>query len=515
MGLLSRLSAGNVDTSPLSDFWFRPLGAMSKTGVNVSADSAMDISAVHQGVRLMSQIVGMLPKFVFRRLDGGGKEKNTEHDLHKTLRQTPNRWQTAMQFFSQMQGLCMLHGDAYAEIVPGPRTGFRDELIPLNPTKIHVEQLATGRLRYIFIRDDGTRRTLNQDQVFHVPGFGTNGITGYSLVQKFKETAGLALATEQYGANFFGQSAIPPVALKSKGRVGNKQAVADSWNAAYGGLDGSHKTAILEEGMDISLLDRDNEKSQFLELRKFIVTEFSRWLNISPHMLSDLERAHFSNVEQMGLSLVIYQTMPHVVSFEQAIYRDLLTEQEQETLFVDFSVDGLVRGDIKTRHEAYKVAVENGWMTRNEVRERENMNPLEGLDEPLQQLNMATVGRDGKGDSSARAGGSLLHGQALAITRAAASRVISKEKAQLKKWAEKKASDSAGWEKTVKAFYAKHAEFVSDVLSVSSDAADDYCARQRDAVLTRGMAVVASWGDAKELEVMSWALSMGQNEVIK
>ncbi|MCH7548564.1 MAG: phage portal protein, partial [Candidatus Krumholzibacteriota bacterium] len=154
-----------------------------------------------------------LPLILYERLPDGGKRRATDHPLFDVLHRRPNRWQTAMQFFSQMQGLCMLHGDAYAEIVPGPRSGFRDELIPLNPTKLKTEQLSTGRLRYIFIRDDGTRRTLNQDQVFHVPGFGTNGITGYSLVKQFKETAGLALATEQYGANFFGRSAIPPVVL--------------------------------------------------------------------------------------------------------------------------------------------------------------------------------------------------------------------------------------------------------------------------------------------------------------
>jgi hypothetical protein len=208
------------------------------------------------------------------------------------------------------------------------------------------------------------------------------------------QSIGVGLALEEYGARFFGNGARPGGVLKHPGILSEDalRRLQASWSADNEGLSNSHRMKILEEGLSYEAIGIPPEEAQFLESKKFQVNEIARWFRIPPHMLADLERATFSNIEEQGLEFVIYTLGPWLTRHEQAIERDLLTEAERQTLFVEYLVNGLLRGNITSRFQAYQQALQSGWMNANEVRGLENMNPYDGGDTYLQPLNMAPAG---------------------------------------------------------------------------------------------------------------------------
>lgn len=395
MGLFSSLfESASLDRGPGSDFWYEPVGSMAKSGEVVTQDSLLRIAAVIQGVRFVCQTIGMLPRFVYKRRENRrGRDKDFDHNLNHLLRFKPNAWQTAMQFTEQITAFAMLRGIGLAEV---KLIGGELALWPVQPDVIaKIEQIReTGRLRFHLRNSDGTTRPLGQDDVFWVSGFGVGGVKGLELVDRMRDTAGLALATETYGSTFFSNSAMPRVVLTAPNYMDQetRDRMKHDWRNSYSRA-GQHGTALLEGGTTINTLSTSNDEAQFIDTKKFIIGEFSRYLDVSPHRLSDLERASFNNIEEMSLETVIYTLTPWVTRWEQSIYRDLLTPQEQreQRTFVEFALNGLLRGDAKARSEFYASAIQHGHLTRNEVREFENLNPIDGLDEPLQPVNMETA----------------------------------------------------------------------------------------------------------------------------
>lgn len=364
-------------------------GGESKSGQSVTPETAMQCAAVQASVRVLAESVAQLPLILYKRTKDGGKERATDHPLYARLGAKPNGWQTSFEYREAQQVNLALRGNAYAYI--NRAGGQVRELIPLHPNRVTVEQLDDFRVQYR-VRTGSVENVIPQTEIHHLRGLSTNGLVGLSPIAMAREAIGLSLATEEHGARLFQNGARPGGIItrpKDAGKWSEDAAkrFLASFREAYSG-DGLGKTALMEDGMSFTVVGMTSEDAQFLETRKYQRSEIAAIFRVPPHMIGDLERATFSNIEQQSLEFVMHSLMPWLRRWEQAISRDLLTERERETYFAEFLVDGLLRGDIASRYAAYAVAITNGFMNRNEVRLRENLNPEPGLDVFLSPLNM-------------------------------------------------------------------------------------------------------------------------------
>lgn len=375
-------------------------GSQTATGITINESKALELTAVFACIRILAESVASLPLPVYRRLANGGKERAADHYLYQILHDLPNPEMTSMELRETMMGHAAGWGNAYGEIEFNNAGGVR-HIWPLRPDRMTVRREA-GRLVYEYrlSKPDAqgrTRRIWGQEKVLHVRGLGFDGLVGYSPIAMARQAVGLGLAAEEFGARFFGNDARPGVVLKHPGTLGEvaHKNLRAGWEEEHGGLSKSHRIAILEEGMDLQEIGLPPQDAQFLETRKFQVTEIARIFRIPPHMLADLERATFSNIEHQSLEFVIHTIRPWLVRWEQALHRDLLTPQERETYFVEFLVDGLLRGDIESRYKAYATGRQNGWLSANDIRGLENQNPIDGGDVYLVPLNMVPADQVG------------------------------------------------------------------------------------------------------------------------
>lgn len=353
----------------------------TKAGVPVTVETALMVAALNAAVSVLAESVAQLPLVLYRRRTGGGKERATDHPLWRLLHEQPNAWQTSFELREMMTLHLALWGNAYAYKVPLPSQGGRvAELQPLHPDRVRVEQGPDLRVTYRVSLPGGDQVTLPRERVFHLRDRSIDGVRGESRLRSGRDTIGLALVAEQWGAQLFGNGARPGGVLYTDKTLGPEQvqAIAESWKAAHGG-ENALGTAVLDGGFKWSPLTMNNTDAQFIELRRFQIAEISRLYRVPPHMLGDLERATFSNIEHQSLEFVKYSLMPWLRRWETAIYSQLVPQDSG--LFAEFLVEGLLRGDTKSRYESYQIAIMNGWMSPNEVRERENMNPREGGDE--------------------------------------------------------------------------------------------------------------------------------------
>jgi HK97 family phage portal protein len=353
------------------------------SGKPVNERTAMQMTAVYSCVRILSEAVAGLPIHLYRYTEGGGKEKALTHPLYRLLHDEPNPEMTSFNFRETLMGHLLLYGNAYAQIIRNAR-GEVVGLYPLMPNKMTVDRDSAGRLYYLYTRgsDDSPVDTetgqvyLPPEQVLHIPGLGYDGIVGYSPLAMAKNAVGLAIATEEYGAKFFANGAAPGGVLEHPGTIKDPQRVKDSWNAAYQGSGNAHRIAVLEEGMKYQPIGISPEQAQFLETRKFQINEIARIYRVPPHMVGDLEKSSFSNIEQQSLEFVKYTLDPWICRWEQSLKRRLFTEEEKQEYFVKFNVDGLLRGDYQSRMNGYAVARQNGWMSTNDIRELENLDRI-------------------------------------------------------------------------------------------------------------------------------------------
>ena len=352
-------------------------------GKPVNEHTAMQITAVYSCVRILAETVAGLPLHVYKYNDSGGKEKHLKHPLYKLLHDEPNPEMTSFSFRETLMTHLLLWGNAYAQIIRNAR-GEVIALYPLMPNKMTVDRDKNGRLFYLYQRSFEDAPTLGKDNmvyldpsdVLHIPGLGFDGLVGYSPIAMAKNAVGLSMATEEYGAKFFANGATPGGVLEHPGTIKDPQKIKESWNAAYQGSANSHRVAVLEEGMKYQQIGVPPEQAQFLETRKFQINEIARIFRIPPHMLADLEKSSFSNIEQQSLEFVKYTLDPWVVRWEQTMCRSLLRESEKPTVFIKFNVDGLLRGDYASRMNGYATARQNGWMSANDIRELENLDRI-------------------------------------------------------------------------------------------------------------------------------------------
>ena len=300
--------------------------------------------------------------------------------------------------------VCILCGNAYAQIIRNGK-GEIIALYPLMPNKMTVSRDETGQLYYTYQKssdelpkDNQYTVTLHPRDVLHIPGLGFDGLVGYSPIAMAKNAIGLAIATEEYGSKFFANGAAPSGVLEHPGTIKDPARVRESWQATFGGSHNSNKIAVLEEGMKYTPISISPEQAQFLETRKFQINEIARIFRVPPHMVGDLDKSSFSNIEQQSLEFVKYTLDPWVVRWEQSIQRTLLAPEEKKTYFVKFNVEGLLRGDYQSRMNGYATARQNGWMSANDIRELENLDriPVEdGGDLYLVNGNMLPLSKAG------------------------------------------------------------------------------------------------------------------------
>ncbi len=358
----------------------------TSSGRPVTERSAMQMTAVHSCVRILAEAIAGLPLHVYRHTEGGGKEKATDHGLYRLLHDEPNPEMTSFVFRETLMTHLLLWGNAFAQVV---RNGLGEiiGLYPLQPNRMSVgRDLDTKALYYEYQTSwdepAGEYKTirLTPADVLHIPGLGFDGLVGYSPIAMARNAIGLAQATEDYGASFFANGAAPGGVLEHPGTIKDPSRVRESWQATFGGAKNGNKVAVLEEGMKYTPISVSPEQAQFLETRKFQLNEIARIFRIPPHMIGDLEKSSFSNIEQQSLEFVKYTLDPWVIRWEQAITKTLLNPREKQQLFVKFNVEGLLRGDYQSRMEGYAVARQNGWMSANDIRELENLDRIDQAD---------------------------------------------------------------------------------------------------------------------------------------
>ena len=354
----------------------------STSGKTVTERSAMQMTAVYSCVRILAEAIAGLPLQLYRYTDTGDKEKAIEHPLYLLLHDEPNPEMTSFIFRETLMTHLLLWGNAYAQII---RNGKNEvlSLYPLMPNRMTVDRDEHGRLYYSYQMqtDDGADMkqgtvVLSPQDVLHIPGLGFDGLVGYSPIAMAKNAIGLAIATEEYGSKFFANGATPGAVLEHPGLIKDPEKVRESWNAAFRGSGNANKVAVLEEGMKYTPISIAPEQAQFLETRKFQIDEIARIFRVPPHMIGDLEKSSFNNIEQQSLEFVKYTLDPWVCRWEQAMNRSLLNEKEKSGYFIKFNVDGLLRGDYQSRMNGYAVGRQNGWLSANDIRELENMDQI-------------------------------------------------------------------------------------------------------------------------------------------
>ena len=354
----------------------------STAGKHVNERSAMQMTAVYSCVRILAEAVAGLPLHLYRYNESGGKEKAIDHPLYLLLHDEPNPEMSSFVFRETLMTHLLLWGNAYAQII---RNGKNEviALYPLMPNKMEVDRDEYGQLYYKYQRSndeaptmEGSSVILKPCDVLHIPGLGFDGLVGYSPIAMAKNAIGMAIACEEYGAKFFANGAQPGGVLEHPGTIKDPQRVRESWQSTFGGSGNANKIAVLEEGMKYTPISMSPEQAQFLETRKFQINEIARIFRVPPHMVGDLEKSSFSNIEQQSLEFVKYTLDPWVIRWEQSIMRSLLTPEEKKTYYAKFNLDGLLRGDYQSRMNGYAIGRQNGWMSANDIRELENLDRI-------------------------------------------------------------------------------------------------------------------------------------------
>jgi HK97 family phage portal protein len=507
--IFSRIFAG-VDlpaTRPAADddYWYQPIGAPVSSGVSMTPDSVLRASPMWDGITMIARDVGSLPCQMFRWRADGGKERAALHPIADVLRYTPNAWQTAIEYWQTVMGHALMRGNHYSVIVPG-RRGFVDQLIPLHPDRVtprielvwqqlgdSVRQFPVPKFWYVYRAvDSGQDTVFSSDEVFHVRGFSIDGLVGVSLITYARESIGLTLASEQYGARFFGQGGKPPGALRHPTKLTPEAArkLKLQWEQAHGGLGNAHRVVVLEEGIEWINMGTTDKDAQFLETRQFQIEEAARWLNVPVSRLQRMGTQTYASAYMYELDYWMSSIRPWCVTIEQAIRRDLI--DADRTYFAEFLMDAVLRGDPNSRSQVYGSAIQNGWMTRNEVRGKENLNPLPGLDTPLEPRNMAPAGTQ--------------QARTMAVVQEQAARIVRKELGAIETAVQRHGADTPACQQELSAFYVGQRAFVASVLHIDPIVAGAYCDGQQDVIETEGVGAAREWAATVPPILMDLAL---------
>jgi HK97 family phage portal protein len=496
MFLNIRAEDDSGDRSPWGDFWFSSI-PFKGSPHQVTADAAMRLTAVYACVRVLAESVAMLPFVLYREDASGAKTPLKTHWLYRLIACRPNGFQNPMEFREMMMLHLCLRGNAFARIVSN-QAGIVTDLIPLHPDRITIEMLGDDNWRYHVRNADQSETVLNRGSMFHVRALSSDGIVGINPIQASRESIATGLSAQQYGMRYFENDAQPGGWIEFPGQFKDdeqKRLFRDRWQVQQGGRN-RHKVAILEFGMKYHPVEISNSDAQYLETRKFSVSEIARLFRIPPHMIGDLEKATFSNIEQQSLEFVMHTLTPWLVRWEEALRYNFIDDGAD--LNLEFPTRSLMRGDAAARSTYYHNGILDGWMTRNEARVAESLNPIDGLDEPLRPLNMVEeseaqngatnepgddqddptqtdIDPDGMTDPTQPDKGSPTGSRMEALAAAAAERVARKETAVVVNALRGERDPVAALD----AAYDSHYRFVSSALSVPLPAAIAYCTMRR------------------------------------
>ena len=532
MGIISRLLGPRpVAEAPDSDFWYGALGQSSSAGVRVDADSALKVSAVWACVRLISETIASLPLNIYRRLPDDERERATDYYLYRVLRSRPNERQTPFEFKAMLTAHTVLRGNGYALIVPG-RRGAAEQLYPLHPGRVTPEWMDSrgtwhsdstsssssapevgAPVRYEYRQFNGASIYYSDDEIFHMRGPWTHGLRGLSVIEMARESVGLSMATEQYGARFFGHNAEPGVVLKHPGKLSDdaQKRLKATWDQAHSGLQNAHRTAVLEEGMDVVKVGMTNEDAQFLTTRSFQVEDIARWFGVPLHMIQETSKSTSwgSGIEEQTLGFIKFTLRAWAARWEDSVGRDLIAQPE--TYYAEYDFNDLERGNLKSRYEAYQIGRMGGWLSGNDVRRKENMNPLDGPagDAYWRPANMVDANAPEPAQLPSPAGPTL-SSHYLRLLEESAQRVMRKETAALTKLAKRHCDDDGAWHLAVGEFYIQHAAYVAQNMGISWGKAAMYCDVQRWMVMDRGAGALEDWGNERIPALI--ALAIGGND---
>lgn len=364
----------------------------SAAGTMVSTETALGISALRGCVTLLAESLAQLPCELYRRDDKGGRERATDHPLYDVIHSQPNRKDTTFEYYEQGMGHLALEGNEFS-LIERDGAGYPTELIPIHPKKVGVLKGQDGLPYYQLL--GYKNQILPMRSVHHVKAFSLDGYIGLSPIATNADTIGLAMATEQHASAVFQRGATmsgviqrPREAAAIKDQASVDRLLSKFTERHGGGLRNAFSVALLQEGMEYKQLSMDNEKAQLLQSRNFGVVEVCRLYRVAPNMIQHLDKATFNNIEHLGLQFVIYTLMPWIKRKEAAMMRDLLIPSERKNLYIEFNVSGLLRGDQKSRFEAYAIARQWGWLSVNDIRRLENMPPINGGNRYLTPMNM-------------------------------------------------------------------------------------------------------------------------------
>lgn len=511
-------------------YWSPVYSTLSRAGFNVTPEAALMCSCLYQGVRLIAETVASLTLRLYRDLgeDELGqpqKELARDNPVWPILRLEPNGWQTPQEFFEVQTARALLWNSAYGEILPGPR-GAVDEVIPLDSEAVTVERVAISgpgqpsryRLRFKVQEPNGTSRTLVQDQVMRLRGFGLHEMVPAPMLRLARESIGLWLALEEFETGFFRQGARPGMVIEHPQRLSKEvyETYREQVAEEHGGVRQMHKPWITQEGGKLSTYGFSLRDAQATESRGFMVSEIARWLNLPEYKLGGTKQPTFASVEQFARDFVDTTILPWTTRWEQTIRRDLIVV-DQDTVYAKFILDSLLRGNTLDRAQAYAVFIQNGIFSENEIRAMEDRNPVPGLNQPRRSANQDRGGdpngarapkgsteptRDEEDEDEESA--AAIHRRHMA--RHHARGVVATEIATVRKFAQKLADKPDAWRDWVTTFYRDHAVLVAGSLQMPPLPVSDYVEAHRRALLSEGVGVLDRWDREAEGELIALAL---------
>lgn len=469
---------GDSDRSPFGNWWFQPVGMRSAAGMRVTAESALALPAVWACHKVLSESFAVMPFELYRTADDDRRNKVRKHWLYRLLAKRPNRWQSPYEFKLMLQGHLVLRGNAFCQITADD-SGQIIELLPLHPDRMVAEQLPSGDYRYRYTDQTGKAHYFTRGEIWHLRGLSDDGVMGLSPIACEREAIGEGLAMQAYSSRFFGNDARPGGWIEYPGQFkdqATKQNWRDSWQKQQGGANRG-KVAVLERGMKFHELGLNNADSQFIEGRGLKVADICRIFRVPPHMAGDLSRATFSNIEQQSIDFWTGTMLPYAELWESSIEFSLLGQGlpgAEDDLEPEFDMDRMMRGDAVARSTYYASRTQWGSITPNEVRTRENDQPLPWLDYTMRPANMVKMDAEGEEGPEAPelpgapdpddvpkpapAGGRAQVAQAIAISSLTRLRVMTE-------------ASAARMARRIASGQATSAEMLSDVIGIDVAAA--------------------------------------------
>jgi HK97 family phage portal protein len=496
-GLVSLFYAPQAN-NPLDDrFYDLPGGYLSRSGVRVSPDSAMKVSAVYRCVSILANVLAMFPKGMFERLERGRRQAH-DHPLDSIISFKPNQRQPAFEFWRQVCFHLVLRQNAFVQILPGkPGRGWVGGLIPLHPDRVRgPEELPDGRLRYEYTRPDGRKVTMMGGvDMWHLQGLSSDGLKGLSMTDVATDSFGLSISAERHASRFFERGVKPSGVLHHERTLkpDTAEAMSQSFGSVYGGEHGAGKVPVLWEGMKFVPVSMTLKDAEFLDSRKFSVAEIARWFGVPPHMVGDVERSTSwgSGIEEQGLQFLVYSLLPWIELIEQSIRFTLVVQPE--TFYPKFNVNAILRMNAKAQADVFSILIDKGVLSPNECRELLDRNPRDGGDEyvdvakpveppapPLRMLPREEPEEDEPDEAAAASD------MARRLAKARTDELLREEDAALAKMARQHASDPEAWRAAVTGFYGRFPRRICNTGVCSLLQARAWCAQRRDLVLSEG-----------------------------